>query len=195
MINHSRKLKNRVPKRSRKWLPQGLVERGLKMRREYSHKTSSCHGSDPRENKLNPRRALWHNQYRHRAPGSVKFRTGGHSPRTALAGRQKIVRIFASAQDAKTPLEKPARKRGRTGENPVPTVQSGWKVARAEKGRSALRRTSRGPSGQRAGCIDAVAYENCYSRAPRFSARRLSIRQRRGAFRRCRYVIPLDRSR
>ena len=113
------------------------------MRREYSHKTSSCHGNYPRENKLNPRRALWHNQYRHRAPGSVKFRTGGHSPRTAPAGRQKIIRIFASAQDAKTPLEKPARKRGRTGENPVPTVQSGWKVARAEKGRSALRRTSR----------------------------------------------------
>jgi len=105
----------------------------LKTRSERSHKTSSCHGSYPRENKLNPRRALWHNQYRHRAPGSVKFRTGGHSPRTTLAGRQKIVRIFASAQDAKTPLEKPARKRGRTGENPVPTVQSGWKVARAEK--------------------------------------------------------------
>lgn len=104
-----------------------------------SHKTSSCHVSYPRENKLNPQRVLWHNQYQHRAPGSVKFRTGGHSPRTALAGRQKIVRIFASAQDAKstqdakTPLETPARKRGRTGENPVPTVQSGWKVARAEK--------------------------------------------------------------
>ena len=145
--------------------PQTVPERRLlkknrkdelpRIRQKCGHKTSSCHGSYPRENKINPRRALWHNQYRHRAPGSVKFRTGGHSPRTALAGRQKIVRIFASAQDAKTPLEKPARKRGRTGENPVPTVQSGWKVARAEKGRSALRRTSRKP-GLCAGFTEAV---------------------------------------
>ena len=98
-------------------------------------KTSFCHVIYSGGEKICAPPALWHNQKRHRAPGSVKFRTGGHSPRTALAGRQKIVRIFASAQDAKTPLETPARKRGRTGENPVPTVQSGWKVARAENGR------------------------------------------------------------
>lgn len=174
------------------------------MRREYSHKTSSCHGSYPRENKLNPRRALWHNQYRHRAPGSVKFRTGGHSPRTALAGRQKIVRIFASAQDAKTPLEKPARKRGRTGENPVPTVQSGWKVARAERAgvRSAEPPENRDSmQGALTRLLEkTVAHENCCSRAQRFSARQLSMRrlfarQGIGIFRRCRYVIPLDRSR
>ena len=105
-------------------------------------KTSFCHVIYSGGEKICAPTALWHNQKRHRAPGSVKFRTGGHSPRTAPAGRQKIVRIFASAQDAKstqdakTPLEMPARKRGRTGENPVPTVQSGWKVARAENGRS-----------------------------------------------------------
>ena len=144
--------------------PQTVPERRLlktnrkdelpRIRQKCGHKTSSCHGSYPRENKLNPLRALWHNQYRHRAPGSVKFRTGGHSPRTALASRQNRtnLRIRTGCQDS---AREAPRKRGRTGENPVPTVQSGWKVARAEKGRSALRRTSRKP-GLRAGFTEAV---------------------------------------
>ena len=156
----------------------------MKTYSERGHKTSSCHGSYPRENKLKPRRALWHNQYQHRAPGSVKFRTGGHSPRTTLAGRQRIIRIFASAQDAKTPLETPACKRGRTGENPVPTVQSGWKVARAEKGRSALCRAARETLGQ----LASRTQRSC------FREHQLFARQGRGTFRRCRYIIPLDRS-
>ena len=186
-------MKNRVPKRSREWLQRGVAQWGLKACSGRSHKTSSCHGSYPRENKLNPRHALWHNQYQHRAPGSVKFRTGGHSPRTVLPASSRLAftaRLFTAANH-----RAPEQADGRTGENPVPTVQSGWKVARAEKGRSALRRTSRGPSGQRAGCTDAVAYENCYLRAQRLSMRQLSVRQGRGTFPRCRYVIPLDRSR
>ena len=125
-----------------------------------------------------------HNQYRHRAPGSVKFRTGGHSPRTALAGRQNRtnLRIRAGRQDS---ARDAARKRGRTGENPVPTVQSGWKVARAEKGRSALCRAARETLGQ----LASRTQRSC------FREHQLFVRQGRGIFRRCRYVIPLDRSR
>ena len=151
----SRKVLSGAPQTvpERRFLKTNRKDELPRIRQKCGHKTSSCHGSYPRENKLNPLRALWHNQYQHRAPGSVKFRTGGHSPRTVSPASSRLAftaRLFTAANH-----RAPEQADGRTGENPVPTVQSGWKVARAEKGRSALRRTSRKP-GLRAGFTEAV---------------------------------------
>ena len=97
-------------------------------------KTSFCHVIYSGGEKICAPPALWHNQKRHRAPGSVKFRTGGHSPRTVSPASSRLAftaRLFTAANH-----RAPEQADGRTGENPVPTVQSGWKVARAENGRS-----------------------------------------------------------
>lgn len=96
-------------------------------------KTSFCHVIYSGGEKICAPPALWHNQKRHRAPGSVKFRTGGHSPRTVSPASSRLAftaRLFTAANH-----RAPEQADGRTGENPVPTVQSGWKVARAENGR------------------------------------------------------------
>ena len=113
-------------------------------------KTSFCHVIYSGGEKICAPPALWHNQKRHRAPGSVKFRTGGHSPRTVSPASSRLAftaRLFTAANH-----RAPEQADGRTGENPVPTVQSGWKVARAENGRSRpSRRCATPPAVQRGG--------------------------------------------